>query len=66
VQVSLVAIYHPRLLSLLLLYNFDDQPTAAARHQGTYLYRIGGAAVFFQSLHSAAIHRLNAARGRFR
>ena len=53
---------HPRLLSLLLLYNSDDQPKAAARHQGSYLYRLGGTPVLFQSLHPATVHRANARR----
>ena len=56
----------PRFSDFLLLYNCDDQPTAAARHQGSYLYRLGWAAVFFQSLPAATVHRINAARRRLR
>lgn len=55
-----------RFSHFLLLYNSDDQPTAAARHQGSYLYRLGWAAVFFQSLPAATVHRINAARRRLR
>lgn len=51
----------PRFSRFLLLYNCDDQPKAATRHQGSNLYRLGGAPVLFQSLHPPTVHCVNAA-----
>lgn len=55
-------IIKPRFSHFLLLYNSDDQPKAETRHQGSYLYRLGGTPVLFQSLHPATVHRANARR----